>query len=145
MTATLPTIASPSALAAATITLYQRFLSPLKGFRCAHRVAYGKDSCSEFARRVALRRGPLAMLSLLRRRFVECGVAAQTLKYEARKPKDGPREAEKSSSCDASACDTSGCDLPVPSGDCGGGLDVGDIAGGADCCGDAAGCFDGIG
>jgi len=30
------------------ISLYQRYVSPYKGFRCAHRVLHGGDSCSEY-------------------------------------------------------------------------------------------------
>ncbi|CAM4384906.1 membrane protein insertion efficiency factor YidD [Deinococcus marmoris] len=35
-----------NASALAGIVLYQRWLSPLKGFRCAHAAFYGGESCS---------------------------------------------------------------------------------------------------
>lgn len=103
-----------SFLMARAIEAYQRFLSPYKGFRCAHRAVHGKDSCSQFAKRIVTRRGILAMVPLLRRRFTECGVAAQVLDYEARESARRLNEkptTRQSSSCDASpdACDVLDC------------------------------------
>ena len=98
----------PSSLAAWAIEAYQRFISPYKGFRCAHRAVHGRDSCSQFAKRVALKRGILALFPLLRRRFTECGVAAQVLDYEARErvrvrtDEDDARKSSWRDSCDCS-------------------------------------------
>ncbi len=36
-------------LAIAAITGYQRYLSPYKGFRCAHRVLHQGESCSQYS------------------------------------------------------------------------------------------------
>src|SRR5688500_14088299 len=84
MSAIMVTAVYPSSLVARLIEAYQRFISPYKGFRCAHRAVHGRDSCSQFAKRVALKRGILALFPLLRRRFTECGVAAQVLEYETK-------------------------------------------------------------
>ena len=141
----------PSSLAAWAIEAYQRFISPYKGFRCAHRTVHGRDSCSQFAKRVAVKRGVLAMFSLLRRRFTECSVAAQVLDYESREARRRRTSDHSSSASSSSNCDVSPCDCDVPgnaisqctpdTGDCApadcGGVDVGlsgaDCAGGADC------------
>src|SRR4051794_8100708 len=74
------------------IELYQRHLSPRKGFRCAHRVAHGGRSCSEFGRRVAARRGmSLSRWSaLMRKRFTACAAAAATLRSDARRSDHRP-------------------------------------------------------
>jgi putative component of membrane protein insertase Oxa1/YidC/SpoIIIJ protein YidD len=131
----------PSSLAARAIEAYQQFISPYKGFRCAHRAVHGRDSCSQFAKRVALKRGILALFPLLRRRFTECSVAAQVMDYETREKQreDQKRAAasesssSSSSSCDASPCAALEC---VPTGDCGGAEAVSapaDCASGADC------------
>lgn len=69
------------------IRLYQRYLSPYKGFSCAYRVKKNRCSCSEFARRVATRFGLLKLPDLLQRRFKKCERAAKVLDYEAKKPK----------------------------------------------------------
>ena len=69
-----------SGLAVGMIAAYQRYLSPHKGFYCAHRVLHGGPSCSEFARRVVLRRGVGPLAPLLRRRFARCAAAARRLR-----------------------------------------------------------------
>ena len=66
-------------VAAMAIEAYQRHLSPRKGFRCAHRALHHGPSCSEFGRRVSLRRGIFGMLPLLWRRLRACGDAARHL------------------------------------------------------------------
>jgi putative component of membrane protein insertase Oxa1/YidC/SpoIIIJ protein YidD len=137
----------PSSLAAWAIEAYQRFISPHKGFRCAHRTVHGRDSCSQFAKRVALKRGILALFPLLRRRFTECGVAAQVLDYESRETRRKPqptaaaysssrRSKSNSSSCDASPCDAADAVDCAYQGSHA--CDPADLAGGADCAG--AGC-----
>lgn len=69
-----------NSLAAGIIVGYQRYLSPHKGFCCAHRALHGGPSCSEFARRVVIRRGVGPLAALLRRRFARCAAAARRLR-----------------------------------------------------------------
>ena len=76
---------------AGAISGYQRFLSPYKGYRCAHRALHGGWSCSEFGRRAVLRFGILRFLLLLRRRFARCTQAHVALKNQATKG-DNTRE-----------------------------------------------------
>jgi uncharacterized protein len=52
--------------------MYQRYVSPYKGYICAFRVHTGRCSCSEFARRVVLKHGIMKMMTLLPRRFGRC-------------------------------------------------------------------------
>lgn len=61
------------------ITAYQRYLSPRKGFCCAHRVLHQQHSCSEFTKSAIMRRGFLPALPLIRRRFADCRSAGQLL------------------------------------------------------------------
>ena len=83
---------TPSQLLAAVIEVYQRYISPRKGFSCAYRVSRSRKSCSEFARRLILRRGITQVLSLMQLRFAKCAAAAQamnaqaTLDYESKRP-----------------------------------------------------------
>jgi putative component of membrane protein insertase Oxa1/YidC/SpoIIIJ protein YidD len=118
------TISPAGTLAAGLIRLYQRFISPYKGFSCAYRVKKKRCSCSEFARRVATRFGLLKLPDLLQRRFKKCGRAAKVLDYES-KAKPEPAKKRQSSfdcspdpfDCARVGCDAaSGCD--VPSGGC---------------------------
>lgn len=59
----------------ALVRLYQRFVSPYKGFRCAYRVHTGRASCSELGYRALRRHGVIGGLQVLRVRVGRCGVA----------------------------------------------------------------------
>lgn len=104
--------------AAGAISGYQRFLSPHKGFCCAHRALHGGWSCSEYARRAVLRFGLLRFVMLQRRRFSRCANAyvilqAQPPKEDDVEYKDFPwKQCLKSKGIDYSteAC----CCLPWP-------------------------------
>jgi putative component of membrane protein insertase Oxa1/YidC/SpoIIIJ protein YidD len=66
-------------LALALIRLYQRHLSPHKGYRCAYAGAGGRGSCSTLGYRAIRRLGVIRGLSVLRMRFARCAVAAREL------------------------------------------------------------------
>ncbi|WP_158373432.1 membrane protein insertion efficiency factor YidD [Cellulosimicrobium cellulans] len=61
------------------IRVYQRRISPRKGYSCAHRVAHGGTSCSEAIRRTVVARGVLRGLRPTAARFVACYQAAGML------------------------------------------------------------------
>ena len=59
-------------LALGAIGVYRRYLSPLKGFRCAHHAVHHRGSCSDFGLRV-YKRHPFAMATgLLVIRLQDC-------------------------------------------------------------------------
>jgi len=99
---------------AALITGYQRYLSPYKGFRCAHRVLHGGLSCSAFAKQVLLRRGVVEAFLRMRRRFVACAAAAAILHAVAAPTFDRDHERRRQEWSDDTAyvlnCCSSGCD-----------------------------------
>jgi putative component of membrane protein insertase Oxa1/YidC/SpoIIIJ protein YidD len=72
-----------STVAVAGIDLYRRYLSPLKGFKCAHNYVHNAGSCSTFGRQVYATYRFLEATRLLRARFVECKQASQRLKCTA--------------------------------------------------------------
>jgi putative component of membrane protein insertase Oxa1/YidC/SpoIIIJ protein YidD len=55
-----------------TIRIYQRFVSPYKGYTCAHRVYCGGDSCSEFAKYALMNYSTMAALKLIKQRLLDC-------------------------------------------------------------------------
>ena len=57
------------------IRLYQRYLSPRKGFCCAYRVHTGHASCSQLGFRAIRRYGVVRGFAVLRQRTYRCGVA----------------------------------------------------------------------
>jgi len=92
-----------AALALAAIRVYQRFISPYKGFSCALRVATGGDSCSAYGHAVIARFGLGRGLGLLQRRFELCGHAHARLRAAA---PPHPRLQYQRGFCDGP------CDLP---------------------------------
>jgi len=62
------------------ITLYQKKISPHKGFSCAHRVLHGGESCSQYIKRTILEQGWGRAIPLIRSRFQACKAANQSLR-----------------------------------------------------------------
>lgn len=54
------------------IGLYQRRISPYKGYACAHRVHYGEMSCSEFVKQAIVAKGLFTALPTIKHRFIAC-------------------------------------------------------------------------
>ncbi|NJN02407.1 MAG: membrane protein insertion efficiency factor YidD [Leptolyngbyaceae cyanobacterium RM1_1_2] len=65
--------------AIAAIDTYQRALSPHKGFACPHRLLYGRESCSDYARQLLHNQSLLQAAKTLPQRFRLCQQAAQQL------------------------------------------------------------------
>jgi putative component of membrane protein insertase Oxa1/YidC/SpoIIIJ protein YidD len=71
------------------VGLYQRYLSPHKGYRCAYHAATGRHSCSRYAQLVIGRRGIWQGVLLLRRRFRRCAAAAAQFADRQETPPNG--------------------------------------------------------
>ncbi|UZN03665.1 membrane protein insertion efficiency factor YidD [Cellulomonas sp. S1-8] len=69
----------PAAAVDRLIGIYQRRLSPRKGWGCAHRVAHGGASCSAAVRQLVAQRGVGRALLPTVARFVACAQAASLL------------------------------------------------------------------
>ena len=65
--------------ATASITGYQKYISPYNGFRCAHRAYYGGDSCSEYIKKAIARKGLVTGTKMARQRFREWSQAYKML------------------------------------------------------------------
>jgi putative component of membrane protein insertase Oxa1/YidC/SpoIIIJ protein YidD len=55
-----------------SIDAYQRFISPYKGFRCAHHACTGGMTCSNYGRFALREFGLLAALPRMRERLIQC-------------------------------------------------------------------------
>jgi putative component of membrane protein insertase Oxa1/YidC/SpoIIIJ protein YidD len=97
-------------LALAAIRGYQRFLSPLKGFSCAFRVATGADSCSAYGYRVIGRFGLRRGLGLLDRRLALCGHVHRRMRPARAAVPHHPWRRRQQGFCDL-PCDGPDCDL----------------------------------
>ncbi|MBU6269672.1 MAG: membrane protein insertion efficiency factor YidD [Betaproteobacteria bacterium] len=62
-----------------SVEVYRRYVSPHKGYRCAYAALHGRMSCSDWAVRVLKRRGSLAFVTWLPRRFRSCAIASRAL------------------------------------------------------------------
>jgi putative component of membrane protein insertase Oxa1/YidC/SpoIIIJ protein YidD len=71
-----------------SIGIYPRYLSPRKGFSCAHNHLHGRGSCSAFGKRVVVKYGVLRFSQLLFLRFAECREASVISATEPSKNKD---------------------------------------------------------
>ena len=110
------------------IRLYQRYVSPHKGFVCAYRVHTGRCSCSALGYRAIRRFGVGKGWLVLRQRTGLCGVVHR--RHTPARPRPPARErgdcgcdlpcdldftpsAGKLDVCDLfSCCDVGGCDWP---------------------------------
>ena len=82
---------SVSSLALVAIHGYRKYISPYKGFRCAHHALHDQGSCSTFGLDAFGNNGPIQALRLLRGRFIECRAAYDTLRYESKDEREDRR------------------------------------------------------
>lgn len=117
-------------LALRAIRLYQRHLSPIKGFSCPLRLATGGASCSGYGYRMIARHGLRLGLALLDRRLALCGDANRA-PQSARNPLLHGQRGECAPDCD--------CDLPSGRGCIPAFGDVCDVLSCCDCGGGGGG------
>lgn len=110
------------AVALGAIRLYQRWVSPHKGFVCAYRVHTGRCGCSQLGYRAIRRYGVGKGWRVLRQRTGLCGVAHW--RHTPARPRpparergdcdcDLPCDLTGPSVCDVfSCCDAGSCDWP---------------------------------
>lgn len=109
-------------LALLTIGLYQRYLSPRKGYPCAYRVRAGGMGCSGFGKHAIRKHGLFLGLVLLRRRTAKCAWQAQQHTSRQNQATNNHRfklqnygrfsNQAGSVDCDCNGCDTPDCDFP---------------------------------
>lgn len=116
------------------IVLYQKYISPRKGFRCAYRAHTGRASCSALGYRSIRSLGLWSGIGVLLKRLCKCGIAHRRYSPVHRilhrqagycdvpcdvpchmscdaLPCDGGHHNIGSTACDfLSGCDCSGCD-----------------------------------
>ena len=63
-----------------SIAAYQTYISPRKGFACAHRMLHGGDSCSMYIKRLLGEESLMSAVQMSHQRFKACVAASHTLK-----------------------------------------------------------------
>ncbi len=81
-----------------SIWIYQTWISPYKGFRCAHSVLHGGSGCSGYAKSVIRNHGFFRAIPMVKQRFRACRVAYFTLRHDANAANQ-PAKKKKSDSC----------------------------------------------
>lgn len=99
-----------AATALSLIWVYQRYISPRKGFSCAHRVLHGGPGCSGYAKHAIQDHGLFAAVPLVRQRFRDCKTAYETI--QERKAEEHKRKRKEKRRKKDDEDDTSCCDLP---------------------------------
>ena len=67
------------------IILYQKYISPYKGFRCAYGCYHKTLSCSAIVKNIIAEHGLLVGWPLIKQQFANCHLAYQTLETEREK------------------------------------------------------------
>jgi putative component of membrane protein insertase Oxa1/YidC/SpoIIIJ protein YidD len=62
-----------------SITAYQKYISPRKGFSCSHRRLHGGESCSNYIKRILTDQNLTEVIKLSLQRFKDCTHASKTL------------------------------------------------------------------
>jgi len=65
------------------INVYQRHISPHKGYSCSHRILHGGSSCSQYVKLAIAGSGLVEAMSLSKSRFKECRQAAMILQLQS--------------------------------------------------------------
>ena len=100
----MPVIAS---VAVEAIGAYQRYVSPHKGYQCAHRIGRAGLSCSEFAKVAILAQGGVwKALPRIKLRLMECRAAYRELQRNslAQAEQDGSDEKRHPSTKQGDTC-----------------------------------------
>ena len=95
------------------INFYQRFMSPYKGFRCAHAAYHSGPSCSSAIKSIVKEHGLIKGRPLIKARFVECRTAYLHIVAEQEDSKEKRKRRRRKKDrdwCDFDCC-VSPCDL----------------------------------
>jgi putative component of membrane protein insertase Oxa1/YidC/SpoIIIJ protein YidD len=65
------------------LAFYQVFISPYKGFKCAHGVLHGQGTCSSLAKQMIVQNGIIAAWPKIRQQLHGCGQSYQVLQMLA--------------------------------------------------------------
>lgn len=97
-------------LALLFISLYQRYLSPLKGYRCAYASLHGGHSCSTAVKNIVADKGVFSGYADIRHQFEQCTLAYHEVQETEKKKKQKKQEDKGDCSC----VDVIDC-VPMPS------------------------------
>ena len=86
---------------AGLIRVYQRYLSPRKGYRCAYGVLHGSGTCSSVGLEIMRSHGALAFLRLMPLQSDACRTAVATMQLQSEQDKRRKKKDEDGMDCSA--------------------------------------------
>lgn len=92
------------------ISIYQKYISPYKGFACAHRVLHGGNSCSQHVKILLTEQDLQSAITLSRKRFQACKDARIILQSEKINSEDFEKETPKKKPQENQFCNQQTCD-----------------------------------
>jgi len=92
-----------------SIWVYQTYISPRKGFRCAHSVVHSGTGCSGYAKQVIIKHGFFRAIPLIKLRFRDCKAAYLSLSSDQHQSEQKNKK-KKSNRCSREVRDGC-CDL----------------------------------
>ena len=67
-----------------SIEVYQKFISPHKGYKCAYGVLHETGGCSEIVQQIILTQGVYFGMDAIKNQFVNCSIANDRLTKDIR-------------------------------------------------------------
>jgi len=101
-------------LAIFLINIYQRFISPRKGFRCAYGALHGNGTCSQRIKDIICQFGVVGGYKKIKQQFSNCKLAYVQLQKNPeldKGKKDRPKKKRRRDQCDFCDCPGS-CEPP---------------------------------
>ncbi|MGB3508332.1 MAG: membrane protein insertion efficiency factor YidD [Microcoleaceae cyanobacterium] len=109
-------------IAVTLISGYQKYISPRKGFSCAHRVLYDGESCSEYIKRMFIEQDLSRAIKVANHRFTACKKAHQIIKLKAISNSEKSEKSQKNPARKVKVKDTSkqrlNCSRAIQNIDC---------------------------
>ena len=92
------------------INLYQKYLSPHKGYCCAYKVYHNDVSCSEFTKNSIKNLGFFQAMSSIKQRFQDCKISEKNIREEKECcQSENFKKFDDSIGCTSNACNVGAC------------------------------------
>ncbi len=92
------------------IDLYQKYLSPYKGYCCAYKVYHDDISCSEFTKNSIKNLGFFQATSIIKERFKDCKISSEKIKEDKESCKSkGFKKFDKKAGYTCNTCEVASC------------------------------------
>jgi len=94
-----------------SIDLYQKYLSPYKGYCCAYKVYHDDVSCSQFTKNSIKELGFCQAMLIIKKRFKDCKISSEKIKEEKKEccESEGFKKFDNGVGCVSNGCNIASC------------------------------------